>query len=100
MAKLHIQMLIFELAKEKEKFVSQKEMISKKPWMKWMVRKSWASVFKSQSLLTMVPVVVADEAVVAHAVEVLQDAVVANAHTEHNTLLLLKIFPAVAIGHS
>jgi len=48
----------------------------------------------------MVPVVVADEAVVAHAVEVLQDAVVANAHTEHNTLLLLKIFPAVAIGHS
>ena len=44
----------------------------------------------------MVPVVVADEAVVAHAVEVLQDAVVANAHTEHNTLLLLKIFPAVA----
>lgn len=101
MAKLHIQMLIFELAKEKEKFVSLKEMISKKPWMKWMVRKSWASVFKSQSQLTMVPVVVADEAaVVAHAVEVLQDAVVANAHTEHNTLLLLKIFPAVAIGHS
>ena len=44
----------------------------------------------------MVPVVVADEAVVAHAVEVLQDAVVANAHTEHNTLLLLKIFPADA----
>ena len=44
----------------------------------------------------MVPVVVADEAVVAHAVEVLQDVVVANAHTEHNTLLLLKIFPAVA----
>lgn len=100
MAKLHIQMLIFELAKEKEKFVSQKEMISKKPWMKWTVRKSWASVFKSQSQLMMVPVVVADEAVVAHAVEVLQDAVVANAHTEHNTLLLLKIFPAVAIGHS
>lgn len=100
MAKLHIQMLIFELAKEKEKFVSQKEMISKKPWMKWTVRKSWASVFKSQSLLTMVPVVVADEAVVAHVVEVLQDEVVENAHTEHNTLLLLKIFPAVAIGHS
>ena len=44
----------------------------------------------------MVPVVVADEAVVAHAVEVLQDVVVANAHTEHNTLLLLKIFPVVA----
>ena len=38
----------------------------------------------------------ADEAVVAHAVEVLQDEVVENAHTEHNTLLLLKIFPAVA----
>ena len=30
MAKLHIQMLIFELAKEKEKFVSQKGMILKK----------------------------------------------------------------------
>ena len=45
----------------------------------------------------MVPVVVAVEAAaVAHAVEVLQDAVVVNAHTEHNTLLLLKIFPAVA----
>ena len=44
----------------------------------------------------MVPVVVAVEAAVAHAVEVLQDVVVANAHTEHNTLLLLKIFPAVA----
>jgi len=39
MAKLHIQMLIFELAKEKEKFVLQKEMISKKPWMKWTVLK-------------------------------------------------------------
>ena len=44
----------------------------------------------------MVPVVVAVEAAVAHAVEALQDVVVANAHTEHNTLLLLKIFPAVA----
>ena len=44
----------------------------------------------------MVPVVVAVEAAVAHAVEVLQDAVVANGHTEHNTLLLLKTFPAVA----
>ena len=44
----------------------------------------------------MVPVVVAVEAAVAHAVEVLQDVVVANVHTEHNTLLLLKTFPAVA----
>ena len=44
----------------------------------------------------MVPVVVVVEAAVAHAVEVLQDVVVANAHTEHNTLLPLKIFPAVA----
>ena len=34
MAKLHIQMLIFELAKEKEKFVSLKEMISKKEYVK------------------------------------------------------------------
>jgi len=93
-------MLISELVKEKEKFVSLKEMTSKKPWMKWTVLKLWASVFKSQSQLTMVPVVVAVEAAVAHAVEALQDVVVANAHTEHNTLLLLKIFPAVAIGHS
>ena len=45
----------------------------------------------------MAPVVVAVEAAaVAHAVEVLQDVVVANGHTEHNTLLLLKTFPAVA----
>ena len=34
MAKLHIQMLIFELAKEKEKFVSQKGMISKKEYVR------------------------------------------------------------------
>jgi len=93
-------MLIFELVKEKEKFVSLKEMISKKHWMKWTVLKLWASVFKSQNQLTMVPVVVVVEAAVAHAVEALQDVVVANAHTEHNTLLLLKIFPAAAIGHS
>jgi len=48
----------------------------------------------------MVPVVAVEAAAVAHAVEVLQDEVVANGHTEHNTLLLLKTFPAVAIGHS
>ena len=51
MAKLHIQMLIFELAKEKEKFVSQKGMISKKEYVKnhfWVndLQHSWKSCMK------------------------------------------------------
>ena len=51
MAKLHIQMLIFELAKEKEKFVSPKEMISKKEYVKkhfWVndLQHSWKSCTK------------------------------------------------------
>ena len=45
----------------------------------------------------MVPVImVAAAVVVDHAVEVRRDVVVANDHTEHHILLLLKIFPAVA----
>lgn len=101
MAKLHIQMLTSELAKEEEKFVSPKETILKKPWTIWTVPKLWASVLKSQNQLMMVPeIMVAEAVVVDHAVEVRRDVVVANDHTEHHTLLLLKIFPAVAIGHS
>jgi len=92
-------MLISEQAKEKVKFVSPKEMTLKKLWMKWMVLKSWASVSKSPNQQMMVHAA-AEAVVVAHAVEVLQDAVVVNDHIEHNTQLRLKIFPAVAIGHS
>jgi len=49
----------------------------------------------------MVPeITVAEAVVVAHAVEVRRDVVAAKDRTEHNTRLLLKIFPAVAIGHN
>ena len=45
----------------------------------------------------MVPeITVAEAVVVAHAVEVRRDVVAAKDRTEHNTRLLLKIFPAVA----
>ena len=58
---------------------------------------SYDTFYGFLSVFRTVPVVVAVEAAaVAHAVEVLQDVVVANGHTEHNTLLPSKIFPAVA----
>ena len=53
--------------------------------------------FLTYFFLRMVPeIMVAEEVVVDHAVEVRRDVVVANDHTEHHTLLLLKIFPVVA----
>jgi len=59
MAKLHIQMLIFELAKEKEKFVLQKGMISKKEYVRKHFRvgnqrHGWKSCTKSDWIFSAV----------------------------------------------